>query len=42
MKDLKSAGLNPILSARSAGAPIGSSAAAKVEPIKPNVGQAQP
>ena len=40
VKDLKSAGLNPILSARSAGAPIGSSAAAKVEPIKPNVGQA--
>jgi hypothetical protein len=40
VKDLKSAGLNPILSARSAGAPVGSSAAAKVEPIKPNVGQA--
>jgi len=36
VKDLKSAGLNPILSARSAGAPIGSSAAAKVEPYNIN------
>ena len=32
VKDLKSAGLNPILSARSSGAPQPSSAAAKVEP----------
>ena len=32
VKDLKKAGLNPILSARSAGAPQPSSAAAKVEP----------
>ena len=32
VKDLKSAGLNPLLSARSAGAPQPSSAAAKVEP----------
>ena len=32
VKDLKSAGLNPILTARSAGAPQPSSAAAKVEP----------
>ena len=32
VKDLKTAGLNPILSARSAGAPVGSSAAAKTEP----------
>ena len=32
VKDLKAAGLNPILSARSAGAPQPSSAAAKVEP----------
>ena len=32
VKDLKSAGLNPILSSRSAGAPVGSSAAARVEP----------
>ena len=39
MKDLRSAGLNPILSARG-GAPQPASAAAKVEPIKPNVGQA--
>ena len=34
VKDLKQAGLNPILSARSAGAPVGSSAAARVEPYK--------
>ena len=32
VKDLKTAGLNPILSSRSAGAPVGSSAAARVEP----------
>ena len=32
VKDLKSAGLNPILTARSSGAPQPSSAAAKVEP----------
>ena len=32
MKDLRAAGLNPILSARSSGAPQPSSAAAKVEP----------
>ena len=32
VKDLRAAGLNPILSARSAGAPQPSSAAAKVEP----------
>ena len=40
VKDLKSAGLNPILSARSAGAPVGSSVAARVEPYKANVGEA--
>ena len=34
VKDLKAAGLNPILSARTAGAPQPSSAAAKVEPYK--------
>ena len=39
VKDLKSAGLNPILSSRSAGAPIGSSAAARVEPYKPNIAE---
>ena len=37
--DLKAAGLNPILSARGAGAPQPSSAAAKVEP-KPSIGSA--
>ena len=40
VKDLKTAGLNPILSARSAGAPQPASAAAKVEPYKANVGEA--
>ena len=40
VKDLKEAGLNPILSSRSAGAPVGSSAAARVEPYKANIGQA--
>ena len=39
VKDLKAAGLNPILSAKSAGAPQPSSAAAKVEP-KPSLGSA--
>ena len=39
VKDLRSAGLNPILSARG-GAPQPASAAAKVEPYKPDVGQA--
>ena len=34
VKDLKQACLNPILSARSAGAPVGSSAASRVEPYK--------
>ena len=34
VKDLQQAGLNPILSARGAGAPVGSSAAARVEPYK--------
>ena len=36
VKDLRSAGLNPILSARGAGAPVGSSAAARVEPYNIN------
>ena len=40
VKDLRSAGLNPILSAKGAGAPQPSSAAAKVEPYKPDFGQA--
>ena len=39
VKDLRAAGLNPILSARSAGAPQPASAAAKVEPYKPDVGK---
>ena len=39
VKDLRSAGLNPILSARG-GAPQPASAAAKVEPYKADVGQA--
>jgi alkylated DNA nucleotide flippase Atl1 len=39
VKDLKSAGLNPILSARGAGAPQPSSAAAKVEPYNTDFGQ---
>ena len=39
MKDLRAAGLNPILSARGAGAPQPASAAAKVEP-KPSLGSA--
>ena len=38
--DLKAAGLNPILSAKGAGAPQPSTAAAKVEPYKPDFGQA--
>ena len=41
VKDLRAAGLNPILSARGAGAPQPSSAAAKVEPYKPDIGQAR-
>ena len=40
VKDLRSAGLNPILSARGAGAPQPSSAAARVEPYKADVGPA--
>ena len=40
VKDLRAAGLNPILSAKGAGAPQPSSAAAKVEPYKPDFGQA--
>ena len=40
VKDLRAAGLNPILSAKSAGAPQPSSVAAKVEPYKPDFGQA--
>ena len=41
VKDLRAAGLNPILSARGAGAPQPSSAAAKVEPYKVDIGQAR-
>ena len=40
VKDLRAAGLNPILSAKGAGAPQPSTAASKVEPYKPDVGQA--
>ena len=36
VKDLRAAGLNPILSARTSGAPQPSSAAAKVEPYNIN------